>query len=185
MDDSAIPTLTTDRLTLRPFELTDAPLIQQFVGAREVAATTLNIPHPYEDDMAEAWMQGHLKDWLDQKNLVLAISNETDGLVGAISLKLEMIHRRAELGYWIGVPFWNLGYATEAAAAIMQFGFVELSLNRIEAQYFENNVASGRVMQKLGMTHEGVLRKHVIKDGVALDSIRYGILRSEYESNRE
>ncbi len=181
MQNDPIPTITTERLKLRPFEVTDARSIQRLAGAEEIAATTLNIPHPYKRGMAEGWMRGQAADWHERTNLVLAITTENNGLVGAISLKLEITHRRAELGYWIGVPFWNRGYATEAAEAMIFFGFNELSLNRIEAQFFGENVASGRVMQKIGMTYEGVLREYVVKGYALLDSVRYAILHKEYD----
>ena len=175
----SIPTLRTQRLVLRPFSPSDAPAVQRLAGDREVASTTLTIPHPYEDGMAEAWIEGRASAWAEKKALTLAVTTEADGLVGAMGLHLELEHLRAELGYWIGVPFWNRGYATEAAEAVMKFGFEELGLNRIEAEHFTRNPASGRVMEKLGMTPEGVRRQHVLKDDELEDLVLYAILGSD------
>ena len=80
------------------------------------------------------------------------------------------------------MPYWNRGYATEAARAMLTFGFEVLELNRIFAEYYARNPASGRVMQKIGMTHEGMLRQHMFKDDRFEDSVVYGILRSEWEA---
>ena len=153
------PRLRTERLVLRAFSADDAPTVQRLAGDREVASTTLTIPHPYEDGMA--------------------VTTETDGLVGAVGLHLKLEHLRAELGYWIGVPFWNRGYATEAAEAVMRFGFDELGLNRIQAGHFARNPASGRVMEKLGMTLEAVRREHVLKDDELEDLVLYAVLESD------
>jgi RimJ/RimL family protein N-acetyltransferase len=103
-------------------------------------------------------------------------------LVGAIGLTLKPAHGRAEVGYWIGVPFWNRGYATEAAALVLGFGFGELGLNRVHAQHFSRNPQSGRVMRKLGMRHEGRLRQHVLRWGSPEDLEQFGILRDEWKS---
>ena len=85
-----------------------------------------------------------------------------------------------ELGYWLGVPFWNQGYCTEAALAVVQYGFEVLRLHRIYASHMIRNPASGRIMQKIGMTYEGCQRQHVQKWGVFEDLATYGILQSEY-----
>ena len=91
-------------------------------------------------------------------------------------------HDHAELGYWIGVPYWGAGYATEGARAVMQFGFETLSLNRIFASHFSRNPASGRVLQKIGMRYEGTLRRHLKKWDEYIDLECYGVLRSEFQS---
>lgn len=180
----SLPTLPTERLRLRPFVLADAPTVQRLAGDREVAATTLLIPHPYEDGVAEAWIETHEPDWEAGKSLTLAVTAEADELVGAMSLMLTLDHRRGELGYWIGVPYWNRGYATEAAAALVSYGFEELGLNRIEAQCFPRNPASTRVLEKLGMKREGVRRQHVLKWDELEDLVLYAVLASEWSERR-
>ena len=173
------PTLRTERLLLRPFRLEDASAVQQLAGAREVADTTLSIPHPYLDGMAEAWIGTHVDAWERQKRVTFAITSEADGVVGAIALSLTLAHRRAELGYWVGQPFWNRGYATEAARAVLTFGFEALGLNRIHASHLTRNPASGRVMVKAGLRLEGTFREHVVRWGHAEDLCEYAILRAD------
>lgn len=174
------PTLVTSRLILRPFRLTDAATVQRLAGERAVAATTLNIPHPYTHGMAEQWIATHREHYEHGTFVTFAIVLRTRRvLIGAIGLEIDSQHRRAELGYWIGTPYWNRGYCTEAAQAVVQFGFDVLGLCRIHAAYMTRNPASGRVMQKIGMTYEGCLRQHVQKWGVFEDVAVYGILRSD------
>ena len=178
-----MPVLTTERLRLRPFTLLDAPDIQRLAGAPEVAATTLRIPHPYPDGAAEAWVLSHRGAYERGEELSLAVVRlEDDALVGAIGLAFSGDDARAELGYWIGVPYWGRGYATEAAAAVLAYGFGTLGLARIHACHFGRNVASGRVLQKIGMTREGRQRRHVLKQGRLEDLELYGMLREEYEA---
>lgn len=176
------PTLTTRRLVLRPLRMEDAPDVQRLAGDRRVAATTLHVPHPYEDGMAEEWIGRHEERWRTEGRLTLAVTTEDDGLVGVVGIWPKWEHRRAELGYWIAVPFWGRGYATEAARAVVAYGFAVLGLKRVEAHYLAGNPASGRVMEKLGMTREGVLRQHIVKWDETYDVVLYGILESEFEA---
>ena len=174
------PTLETVRLVLRPFTVADAPDVQRLAGEREVASTTLNIPHPYEAGMAEQWINTHHEVYKRGEGVSFAIVRRVDHvLIGAIGLRLQQSHARTELGYWIGIPFWRQGYCTEAAQAVVRYGFEVLGLHRIYATHITRNPASGRVMQKLGMTYEGCARQHVQKWGVFEDLAMYGILRSE------
>ena len=158
--------------------MADAPEVQRLAGSPEVASTTLNVPHPYEDGMAEAWISRHALEFEEKKMLVLAITFG-NRLVGAISLRLEPEQRRAELGYWIGRPYWGQGYATEAVAAVLAFGFASLGLNRIQATHVTRNPASGRVMQKAGMLFEGIQREHFWKNGRPETIARYAILATD------
>lgn len=179
------PILHTERLTLRPFTLADAADVQRLAGAYEVAANIPDIPHPYEDGMAETWINTHPTRLAAGTGLTYAITlTETGKLCGAISLTLKPEHQRAELGYWIGVPYWGRGYCTEAARALRDLGFSALGLHRILAVHLTRNPASGRVMQKIGMRHEGTLREHEIKWGVFETVECYAILRSEWEAEQ-
>lgn len=176
-------TIHTDRLILRPFMLSDAAEVQRLAGDRAIAAVTQAIPHPYEDGMAEDWIKSHPKQFAEEKSVVFAITfSETNLLCGAIGLSIHQEDNRAELGYWIGKPFWGNGYCTEAALAVLKYGFESLGLYRIYSSHFSSNPASGRVMQKIGMIYEGCLRQHLLKWGKFEDRVQYGILKSEWES---
>ena len=178
------PTLATERLLLRPFNLTDAPEVQRLAGDRAIADTTLNIPHPYEAGMAEAWIAKHAKNFAEGIEITFAITRKSDGaLIGAISLMRLTPAHQAELGYWIGKPFWTQGFCTEAANAVLRYAFTELSLVRVHARYLGRNPASGRVMQKLSMKYEGCRRQHAKKWGKFEDLELYGILQHEWEQS--
>lgn len=155
-------------------------MVNRLCGDRDIAAATLNIPHPYPDGLSEQWIGGHEKTFAAGKGVALAIERREDGaLVGAVDLRIDPDHRRAELGYWIGKPYWGRGYATEAAAALVGYGFDVLGLNRIYAYHFTRNPASGRVLQKIGMRHEGTLREHTMKWGELLDDELYAVLAQD------
>jgi RimJ/RimL family protein N-acetyltransferase len=173
------PRLATARLLLRPFDPDDAPLVTRLAGDPAIAATTQNVPHPYEEGMAEAWIARHGPGWERGELAVYAVTEPGLGLVGAVGLRIEPAHRRAELGYWIGVPYWGRGYATEAAAELVRLGFGTLGLNRIYATHLTRNPASGRVMVKLGMRLEGCRREHIFKSGRYEDIAEYGLLRAD------
>lgn len=180
------PILRTPRLILRPFTLADAPAVQRLAGAPEVAATTAAIPHPYEDGMAEAWINSHPAALEGETNVVYAITDATSGsLLGAIGLRVDLEQNRAELGYWLGHPYWRNGYMTEAAAEMLRYAFEALGLRRVLARHFAINPASGRVMQKIGMAHEGVMRQHFVKWGRPVDVVFYGILADEWRARQQ
>jgi RimJ/RimL family protein N-acetyltransferase len=100
-------------------------------------------------------------------------------MIGAISLHTQKAHNKAELGYWLGFEYWGRGYCTEATSALIRYGFTELGPHKITLRHFASNPASGRVMVKTGMIHEGALADEYCKDGIHHTSLVYGILNSE------
>ena len=184
------PTLETARLILRPFELSDAKNVQRLAGHKLVAQTTATVPHPYHDGMAEAWISTHGELFATGKGVQFAMVPKSNSeLVGCISLfDLAEVHRRAEMGYWVGVEFWGKGYCTEAAYEVLRYGFEVLNLNKVEACHMDINPASGQVMKKIGMKQEDRLRQDRWKDGRFVDIDLYGILQIEFlksESTRQ
>lgn len=176
------PPLLTERLVLRSLTLEDAADVQRLAGDRDIALMTVAIPHPYEDGMAEEWIRASSERFKKDEALNFAITLKADKkLIGAIGLELEPEHERGELGYWIGKPYWNLGYATEAASAVVAYSFQVLKLNRIYAYHFTRNPASGRVLEKVGMRYEGCRRQHTKKWETFEDSIGYGILKVDFD----
>ena len=171
-------TIHTERLILRPFTLTDAPQVRALAGDRKIYETTLFVPHPYEDGMAEAWISTHQAGFYEGQGVVFAICLANGDLIGAISLNKAGLFNRAELGYWIGVTHWNQGYCTEAAKAVLEYGFKVLGYHKISARHFAGNLSSGRVLEKAGMRREGSLQDDVIKDGRYITVELYGIVNS-------
>jgi RimJ/RimL family protein N-acetyltransferase len=176
------PTLQTERLRIRPYSEADIPELVRLIGTREVAATTLRIAHPYSEQDARAFLE--LAKEPDK--LWLAVTLRADGRqIGGIGLRVELQHQHAELGYWLGVSYWSQGYATEAAREVLRYGFEDLALHRIFASHFKHNPASGKILKKIGMRHEGSQREHLRKWDQFVDSELYGILRREWQISRE
>jgi [ribosomal protein S5]-alanine N-acetyltransferase len=171
--------LHTLRLLLRTYTVNDIPELIPLIGAREVAATTLRIPHPYTHKDAED-LVAHAQD-NDGVRLAVRL-RDSSTFVGGVGLRLELDHHRAELGYWIGVPYWGKGYATEAAQALVRYAFDELRVNRLYASHVPNNPASGKILLKLGMKREGYMRGHILKWGEYQDLVVYGMLNGDLKA---
>jgi [ribosomal protein S5]-alanine N-acetyltransferase len=171
------PTLVTERLVLRPFALSDAARVHELAGAVEIADTTLSIPHPYPEGAAEQWIALHAEMYARGVGANWAIvPKETGELAGAVGLMLTPEHSRAELAYWVGVPFWGRGFCTEAAREVVRHAFGRLGVERVFACHFSRNAASGKVMRKIGMRHEGTFRRHLRKWGKLEDVEFYGLV---------
>ncbi|MDQ0875845.1 ribosomal-protein-alanine N-acetyltransferase [Paenibacillus sp. V4I3] len=171
----------TTRLLLRFFELSDARMVQQLAGNEEVARTTLAIPHPYPDGAAEEWIENVRQSSEKGDSYAFAMIKKEDGsLIGNMSMGVSRKHKRAELAYWVGQPFWGQGFATEAARRIIQFGFEDLDLNRIFTAAMTKNPGSYKIMRKIGMKEEGTFPQHVLKWGIYEDLVFYGMVKSDY-----
>jgi RimJ/RimL family protein N-acetyltransferase len=173
--------LRTDRLVLRPLQQDDALIVQKLAGEKDVASTTRLIPHPYPPGAAEEWIGTLPEQYERAEAITWGVAMQDGPLLGTIRLVLCTSDNNAELGYWIGKPFWNNGYCTEAARAVIAYGFDVLGLERIFANYFARNPASARVLIKLGLQQEGLLRRHRRKFGRYEDLIVCGLLKSEYQ----
>ncbi|HEX5386475.1 MAG TPA: GNAT family N-acetyltransferase [Gemmatimonadales bacterium] len=176
-----VPVLRTARLLLGPYTESDVPDIVRLAGAREIFDTTLSIPHPYEPAHAYGYFAFAAAEHAHGTGLHLAVRVLEDlRLIGGIGLKdIERERMEAELGYWIGVEYWNRGYATEAAAAVVRHGFAVLDLARIHAHHLARNPASGRVLERIGMGREREVRQPSPKDGELEDVVYYSMLRDD------
>ncbi len=176
------PILVSERLALRELREADAPAIAAGAGDRRVAKYLIQVPSPYPVSLARRWVAGRREWWELGRGVTLAVTrrDEPDRLLGTVSLRRYPRDRRAELGYWLAVPAWGQGIATEAVRALVDFGFRELVLARIYAQVIAGNQASIRVLEKLGMVHEGIKRQHVRKGHRLHDIVLFGLLRSEW-----
>ena len=177
--------LRTERLLLRSLRPDDIPALLPLIGARQVAATTLRVPHPYTQEDAEEFLKYSESVWEKSEGARFGVFlREGERLCGGIGLLVNHDHNHAEIGYWIGVPFWGNGYCTEAVSEVLKYGFDHLKLSRIHSNHFSTNPASGRVLRKVRMKHEGTLRRHILKWGEYLDVELYGLLASEYFNSR-
>lgn len=174
------PRLTTARLVLRAFVAEDTAGVQRLAGDPAVAEQAL-LPHPCADGIAGAWIAGRQAACERGEATNFAIERAHDrALIGAIGLAFEPRHAAARLGYWLGRAYWGRGYASEAAAAVVAHGFETLALERIWAPRFRANEASARVLEKVGLAHEGCRREFVPARGRVECVERHGCLRWEY-----
>ena len=197
---SAIPRLYTPRLCLRPFVLSDAPRVQELAGDKRIAINTASIPHPYPDGAAEAWIDSLEPRAAEGKEFLWAITlagtrtpgreqalDETGHVIGCVGIHQNGTpeHQRGYIGYWLGVRYWNKGFATEAARAVLRYAFGHKLYRRVVSSHFGDNPSSGRVLQKIGMTCEGTRREHICKWGEFRDEVCYGILATEWEQQNK
>ena len=173
--------LSTDRLVLNAFDVSEASKIATLAGDIRVVEMTASIPYPYEPPMAVSWIETHQKGRDEGANFVFAIRlKDSLELIGCINIAVNQKHQRGYLGYWIGFDFWGKGHATEAVKELIRFGFEEKKLNKIWAEHKTFNIGSGKVMEKAGMTHEGVMRNHYKQGDEFLDMSVKSILREEF-----
>lgn len=176
--------IDTLRLKLNRFKLEDSIAVNELLKDKEISDNTLNIPYPYKEDMANKWISDQAKKIEEKKSAVWAIRvSKGSNLIGCISLEIDLNHLNAELGYWVGKNHWQCGYCTEAAKAVIQYAFTRLKINKVFAYHLAKNAPSGRVLQKIGMTQEGYLKEHRIKQGSFQDVKIFALLKSEIKSN--
>jgi RimJ/RimL family protein N-acetyltransferase len=161
---------------IRPWILDDAAAIQRYANSRKIWSNLRDLfPHPYSLEDARRFLGFVAKE---EPRTTFAIANETEA-IGCMGLRLGSdVHRKtAELGYWLGEPFWGRGIMTEAVAEFTRWALKHFDLQRIFAQPFADNTASARVLEKAGFVCEGRMRANVFKDGKVLDSLLYAFVR--------
>lgn len=171
------PILETERLILSQLEEKDIPFIVGYLQHRIYSDLTSNIPYPYTEKDAQFWLKMSKEAFEHDTGYTFGIRDKTGMIIGAIGIH-DRDDDKAELGYWIGIPYWNKGYVTEAAKAIVDFGFQKLNFNKIFATHFPHNPASGKIMEKIGMEKEALLKEEVKKDGEYFDLVMYSILKN-------
>jgi len=174
-------TLETERLTLRPFEFGDVDDVFIYAQDPEWSRYLRFLPRPYERRHAEQFIARQV---LLDRGTHAAWAISLDGIViGGVNLRFDFEHRSAELGYSVSRNHWNKGLCTEAARAVIAAAFsTHEDLIRIHARADADNFGSRRVMEKVGMAQEGVLRQNRVERGEAFDEAWYSILRSEWRA---
>jgi RimJ/RimL family protein N-acetyltransferase len=169
--------MRTERLVLRPLKLSDAARIALLAGDFEVASMTGTIPHPYSEQMAGEWIGSALGG---EEGTVFVI--ELDGaLIGCVGYR-EDEKGGAELGYWLGKPYWGQGYATEAASAMIAYAFGEGGLRYLTSGHFKDNQASARIIKKLGFVHKGEIRRECVAREEEARCLTYRLERGASQS---
>ena len=169
--------LTTDRLLLRPFRMSDVDDVLAYASDPRWAEFPL---HPYDRGHAEHSVAYSVAEsWDKAAEFAIVFDGR---VVGLVALDVNRKHQTAELGYETAREMWGRGLAPEAAAAVCDWGFREYGLARIYAVADARNTRSHRVMQKLGMKYEGTERSSEVRHGERADEVCYGVLRDEWSS---
>lgn len=181
-----LPVLETERLRLRKLTRADIPDVFAYASDAEVSAQTTWNPHQTQEQSRQfvervlrVYQYGEVGPW--------GVEHKGDGrIIGTCGFNdLDTYHRRAEIGYALARPYWNLGLTTEAVTAVLRFGFGRLLLNRIQAMCLTANIGSARVMEKAGMRYEGLLRSYAYIKGDYRDLKLYAILREDWLQMQE
>lgn len=172
--------IQTERLILRPFRLTDVDDVLAYAHDPEWSRFLRVLPRPYEREHAEQFVARQL---LLEPTSRPAWAVTLDGsVIGGVNLRFAFERCAVEMGYSVARSQWNQGICTEAARAVVDAAFAtHLDLIRLFARADVENVGSHRVMEKLGMTREGVLRKNRVERGEVIDEVYYSLLRDEWE----
>jgi RimJ/RimL family protein N-acetyltransferase len=175
--------LSTTRLLLRPLCPSDAEALLE-VHSDAAVMQYSNTPPWTSIDQAHALIDLALRGVRTGKDLCLGIVPQTAGnVVGTCTLyAISESSRRAEIGFILGAQVWRKGYMAEALAALVKYSFLELKLNRIEADTDPRNLRSTATLERLGFVREGYLRERWIVGGEKSDTLLYGILRSDWEN---
>lgn len=171
--------IRTPRLVLRPLEAGDLPEVARLAGDWDIASMTARIPYPYTLTDARQWLDG-----LEAGEVVRAITSD-DRLFGLTGYLPAADGRSAEIGYWIGKPYWGNGYATEAASALITYGFAKAGFDMLTCCHFADNLASRRVIAKLGFTSTGSCSCWCEARRVKAPAEQYELVRRDWRPARD
>ena len=170
--------LRTDRLLLRPFDFRDVDHVLAYASEPEFGRY-LPVPQPYtRHDAVEFVAHRVLAEWSTRPLFAMVFEGQ---VVGGVGLRVYASDERAELGYALAKQHWGKGLTLEAARAVVDWGFDRYTLHKVYARADLRNRQSWRVMEKLGMAREGVLRSHEKPRDEHVDYVYYGVLREEWE----
>ena len=162
-------------IKLRMLKMTDKQQLATLLNNKKIWDNMRDIiPFPYTEKDAEAFIE-IVKGDAQQQVFAIEFNSEFCGIISLI-LQKDIYIKSAEIGYWIGEPFWNRGITSKAVALMTQLGFEKYNINRIFAGVFEYNIASTRVLEKNGYVREGLFKKAILKNGKMWDEYIYAIL---------
>ncbi|MYD66216.1 MAG: GNAT family N-acetyltransferase [Chloroflexi bacterium] len=161
---------------VRSHQADDAESLARYANNRNVSRNMRDaFPFPYALDDAREWLKRAMRA-SPESNFAIASPTEVIGGIG-LTFRGDVHRRSAEVGYWLGEPFWGRGIATAALQAVTEYAFAHHDLVRIDAAVFEWNPASARVLEKAGYVFEGRLRESVTKEGQTIDQLLYARIR--------
>ncbi len=162
---------------IRPFESADAGKLAELCNNKKIFDNLRDyIPYPYTLQDARDFIN-HCQVHDPPMNYAILHGDELCGAIGLVP-QTDVYTGSAEIGYWLGEPYWGKGIMTRAVRLMVSYGFEKLDLRRIFTSVFAHNPASARVLEKAGFQFEGTGRKAVIKNGIVRDELRYAILKT-------
>lgn len=171
----------TDTVLLRYFQHEDWRYLVRYLNNEKVYENTLLIPYPYTREAAEGWIRENIScshtSEISQ-NLAIATAGMLIGGIGYTKNMDPKLSHQAEIGYWLGEPFWNKGVMTTVVNAFSDWIFQNTSFTKLTASIFASNPASGRVLEKCGFIREGYLHRHIKKESHYEDCIIFGKLKA-------
>lgn len=178
--------IATTRLILRPLETRDRARLISLANNWKVAKNLSKMPFPYTEAAADWWLGQQAALWAGGKSVALAVTisgemgeNELIGGIG-VSVRDDRDDDEWELGYWLGEPYWNRGYASEAATALRDHAFEALKLERIVAGHYAENHASGRILSKLGFRYTCEVMRHSLARGAEVKCLEMVLPRERW-----
>lgn len=171
------PQILTERLVLRRPRLRDAPRIAALLNNFEVTKNLARVPYPYTINMAVDWLIRQKKEW-SPDTITFAVCEPREGLMGFCGMHRE--GRDAEIGYWLGEPFWGKGYMTEAAAAVIDWYFASSSASRMVSGVFYFNAPSLAIQEKLGFVRTGIGKRICLAQNTDIDHIETELTRDAF-----
>jgi [ribosomal protein S5]-alanine N-acetyltransferase len=166
---ASTPVLHTERLTLRPFRLGDAHRFVTLAGDPAVARMTSDIPHPLHVWQCRRWLR-------QARGEVRFAIEHDDELIGGVGYFCHR-SRVGELGFWLGCPYWGMGFATEAARTVVHYAFTDGNLTALTSANFVDNPASARILEKLGFVSSGRMRTMSVARGHEVDGVTWQLDR--------
>ncbi len=172
------PTLYTEHLTLDRFTLEDVPAVRDGLYSEAVCHNLFITPNKTTEEVTEN-IQWLLDGYETKEDFHQWAVRENGECVGRMMLTVSRRFQTGTVAYYLAEKAWGKGYMTEILKRVIDFCFDDLGLNRVEADHFARNPASGRVMEKAGMTKEGYARQKYYKDGEFLDAVLYAVLKED------
>ena len=173
--------LTTQRLLLRPLTRGDISQFVPLIGEFDVSKNLSQVPYPYTEENGAWFVDKMAEGHKTGTDYALAIILQPDRFVGICGIHPE---RNWEFGYWIGRPHWGKGYATEAGHRAVQFAFDDLKAEALNAGWFHDNPASGRVLQKLGFHPTGEGERDSASRGAKVNCHLVALDRATYMTRK-
>ncbi|MBI2288666.1 MAG: GNAT family N-acetyltransferase [Chloroflexi bacterium] len=173
-----------DKVHLRPTQATDASVAYRLVKNGAVVSNLAWDGPTSKEELLNTYRQWEEETKSGEKYHFAIEHSEQHGLIGCIDIRFPSHPLQADIGYWLGEPFWNRGYMTDAVRLVCHFSFKYLDTARVSATVFAGNIGSRRALEKNDFSLDGTLRCHVYKHGKWMDGWFFSLLRTEWEPNR-